>query len=642
MYPILRRLLVAISLSCCLAPAVGAVDDCRSPVRIAGALLEGIGSWDAVPVSAIYALDEEALDAGQLRAAVRLDLNAQALGVLSTSRPALCVALVLDADGDLTVVHQRRLQVDLTSAVGWSYGFEAELTEGTSQLLVLVEEPLSGRFGAVIAESDATAESSATVAAGPTAVRLSDPPRAWYEVLKPTTAGNAAGSPGRAAVIRLVPPRQEITEGSTRFDALVTTDAVDKVIFFFDGEQVGVQNRRPFAVRVSVASPPVPQTLEAVAYDQEGREVGRDVLELHRFDVPFRARIADVSGDPATGRVSVEGNVSIPPDAVLDRLELYLNERLVARATEPTLSQEVDTTGVGPDDYLRLAAYLADGSTIDDVVLLASPGIVEQVDVNLVQLHVIVNDADGHPVDDLRPEDFSIVFRGEKQSTGSFAYADDVPLLLGLVIDTSGSMELVMHDTRKAAAKFLGTTVLPQDQSFLVDFADKPRLLHPTTDDLAALLLDLAKLQAAGSTALYDAVVFSMLQFDRQPGRKALVVLSDGDDYESRFGPRYVIDLAQRTGVPVYIIGLGNLDVLRRTYSKRDLRKVTGQTGGRLYFVDSLEELDGAYAQIQQELRSQYSLSFYSDRDLSADERRQVVVEILKPGHTARTVVVAP
>ena len=589
-----------------------------------------------MPVAATYALDEAALDEGQLRAAVRLELGDRALGVLSTARPALCVSLVLDADGDLTVVHQRRLEVDLTSAEGWRYGFETDLSEGTSQLLVLVEEPLSGRYGAAIAEDLGEPDGGP----GSSAIQLSDIPRAWYEVLRPAAAKTA--KKGSATVIRLVPPRQEVAKGSTRFDALVTTEAVDKVIFLFEGEQVGEQKYRPFAVRVDVASPPVPQTLEAIAYDREGRELGRDRLELHRFDVPFRTRIGEISGDPSSGRITVRGETSIPPGAELDRLELYLNEQLVARRAEATLSQSVDTSGVGPEDYLRLAAYLADGTSIDDVVLLASPGIVEEVEVNLVQLHVIVNDAQGHPVDDLTSDDFSIVFRGKKQPTGSFAYADDVSLLLGLVIDTSGSMELVMHDTRKAAAKFLGTTVLPQDQSFLVDFADKPRLLHPTTDDLAALLLDLAKLKAAGATALYDAVVFSMLQFERQPGRKALVVLSDGDDYESRFGPRYVIDLAQRTGVPVYIIGLGGLDTLRRTYSKRDLRKVTGQTGGRLYFVESLEELDGAYAQIQQELRSQYSLSFYSDSDLSAEERRQVKVEINKPGHTARTVVVDP
>ena len=231
---------------------------------------------------------------------------------------------------------------------------------------------------------------------------------------------------------------------------------------------------------------------------------------------------------------------------------------------------------------------------------------------------------------------------GKPQATQSFAYADDVTLVLGVVIDTSGSMQLVMEDTRKAAAKFLGSTVLPQDRAFLVDFDLQPRLLHETTSDLPALLMNLHRLVAEGATALYDATVFSMLQFERESGRKALVILSDGDDHESRFGPKYCIELAHKTGVPVYIIGLGALDIIRRTYSEKELRRVTSETGGRLYIVDSLAELDQAYAQINAELRSQYSLSFYAERDLDNAERRAVEVDIRRPGLSARTVVGSP
>ena len=196
-----------------------------------------------------------------------------------------------------------------------------------------------------------------------------------------------------------------------------------------------------------------------------------------------------------------------------------------------------------------------------------------------------------------------------------------------------------MADTRRAAVKFLGSTVLTRDRAFVVDFDRQPRLLHPTTSDLPRLLRSLARLEAEGATALYDAIVFSILQFEREAGRRALVVLTDGDDYDSRFGPKYCVELARTAGVPVYIIGLGALDTLRRTYSKKELRKVTEETGGRLYFVDSLDELDAAYAQINAELRSQYSLSFYADSDLDAAERRAVSVEIRRPGHQARTVV---
>jgi VWFA-related protein len=546
----------------------------------------------------------------------------------------LCAALVLEVDGEAVTRAEHEIGLgELSGAVGWRYGVEAELPEGTSQLMVIVQAPDADLWAAAPAEDLGEPPEPP----GTDAHFLAGRVQAWWELTHPAAESAAAGE-ARPVVVRLVPPRRQPVTGGARLDALVSTDAVDRVVFRLDGEEVAVEKRAPFAARIDFAEPAREQTVEAVAYDATGRVLGRDVLEVNRTEQLFRVRITGLEGDPDDGEVEIAAEVAVPPGSELDRVELYRNENLVERF-DGSFRHRVPTPDVGPEDYLRVAAFLADGTSIDDVVLIQSPTLVEEVDVHLVQLHVVATGADGAPVTDLGADDFAVYFQGERRQLQGFAYADDVPLLLGLVIDTSGSMQLVMHDTRKAAAKFLGTTVLPQDRAFLVDFDQQPRLLHPTTGDLPALLLDLARLQAEGSTALYDAVVFSMLQFEREEGRKALVVLSDGDDYESRFGPRYCVDLARQLGVPIYLIGLGELDVLRRTYSKRELRRVTGETGGRLYFVDSLEELDGAYAQIQAELRSQYSLTFYADRDLSAEELAEVEVRISRPGIETRTVL---
>ena len=618
---------------------------CRSPATLARSLLAGEAEWGRLEIEARYSLDEDLLvDEGRLRATVTARLEGPGLRRLENVRPeALCLSLVLDAEGELPVAHHQRPEVQgLAAAKAWTYGFEVDLPETASQLLVIVEEPASGLWGAAIAD-----EAGGTVAPGPQATRLAD--GAWIEV---TDRGGPAGSGGSGAgeaettaptVVRLVPPRRQPVAGATRFDALVSSTLVDRVVFELDGKEVADRKRsrlleRPFAARIQLADPPRVQTLRAVAFDEHGVEMGRDTLMINQIDAPLRVRIRELSGDPASGSVEVAAEVSVPLDAELERVELYRNETLLARFDSSPIRYRVPTPRVASEDYIRVAAYLTDGSSIDDVVLLAA-GEIEEVEVNLVELHVVATDRDGQPVDDLGSEDFSIIYNGKAQPPQSFAYADDVPLVLGVVIDTSGSMELVMHDTRKAAAKFLGSTVLPQDRAFLVDFDLQPRLLHPTTSDLPALLIDLQRLAAEGSTALYDAIVFSMLQFEREAGRRALVILSDGDDHESRFGPKYCIELARKTGVPIYIIGLGALDTLRRTYSKKELRRVTSETGGRFYAVDSFEELDQAYAQINAELRSQYSLSFYTDDDLDDAERREVEVRLSRPDLTARTVV---
>lgn len=617
---------------------------CRPPDELARVLVDN-GASGELELSARFFLDEDALLEGRpLRSAVEIHLPRDGIRTLGRASPTLCVSLVVEADGELLGIYHRRVEVDLEGATGWIYQLETDLPDGTSQVLVVVQDASGGAFG--IAAADPAEDG--LMPRGPAAVQLTAtreaPSASWHQTLPGTSP-----SPGRRGqradpvVIRLIPPPEQPVGGNTRFDALVSSDAVERVVFRLDGEDLEERRRRPllerpFVARLPLARPPRPQIVEAVAYDRHGREIGRDQIEVNRIDAPFRVRITELEGDLRSGEMTLEARVSVPADARLERVEVYRGERLLGTYRTSEIRQQISVAGASPDEFLRVAAFLSDGSSIDDVVLLGA-GASDEVDVNLVGLQAVVTDASGRPVEDLRQEDFSIQFEGRSFAPQSFAYADDVSLLLGLVVDTSGSMQLVMHDTQRAAAKFLGTAVLPQDRAFLVDFDQRPRLLHPTTSDLPRLLLDLSRLRAEGTTAMYDAVMFSMLQFEREPGRKALVVLTDGDDRDSRFGPKDCIELARKTGVPVYIIGLGALDTLRRILPEKELRRVTEQTGGRLYLVDSIAELDGAYAQIQAELRSQYSLAFYADRDLNGEERRQIRLEIARPGLEARTVV---
>ena len=430
--------------------------------------------------------------------------------------------------------------------------------------------------------------------------------------------------------------------GGTTVYTLTSSQAVDAVRFELDGEEIQTDQRKPYRARIPFDSPPRIQTLRVVALDSRGLPMGEDVALINEIDRPFRVRFTDFQGDPSSGSVIVEARVSVPAGAGLARVEFWRGEELERTFTTsgPSYRLDMATPDVGPDDYLRVAAYLSDGTSIDDVLLLAAPTAVEEVDVNLVEVHVVVTDDLGRPIVDLEPEDFEIVHRGKTQSPQSFAYAADVPLVLGLVVDSSGSMQLLMHDTQRAAAKFLGSTLLPgKDQAFLVDFDLQPRLLHPVSGDVISLMNTLGKLNADGRTAMYDAVVFSLLQFEQHRGRRALVILTDGDDLDSRFGPKQVAEMARGAGVPVYLIGLGSLDTLYRTYDKSALRKVTGETGGRLWFVDSFDELATAYAQINAELRSQYTVGFYADEDLSDEEKRSVKVRVKGRKFDVRSVV---
>lgn len=661
---------------------------CRFPADLAARLLQGDFDMGDLPIEANFLVDEELLLESNL-------LRAQVQGLLQTgdlrldTDATVCVFLLLDVDGEAILAHQKQLEIEDGSLVDTlRYVLRADLPEGTRHMTFVVREAGSGLWGAAPLQQPGGEIGGPSFTAqrveeyegtyyeltyrqgddGSAPLTLADRIRAKKEeeaaaaakqqsdadaakILAPVPQQVRVPNLGRRPlgrppvkeklageqILRLVPPRDQPVKGSTVFNVLISTVAVEKVVFEIDGKKVDEDTRPPFRVRLDLADPPREQVVKAIAYDGLGVPMGEDAVIINEVDAPFRVRISNFEGDPASGSITIDAITTLPPEARLDKMEVFLNETLVETTRATTLRSTVKIPSLQPTDYLRVAATLADGSTIDDVLLLAAPE-VEQVDVNLVELHAVVTDRDGKVVEDLEADDFRIVFDGKDQPTASFAYADDVPLVLGLVVDTSGSMNLMMHDTRRAAAKFLGQTVLPQDKAFVVDFDLQPRLVHGVTGELPELIRSLARLEADGRTAMYDAVVFAMLQFESHVGRRALVVLTDGDDLDSRFGPKNSAEMARQAGVPIYVIGLGALDTLRRTFSKKDLRQLTVETGGGLYFVNSFEELAQAYAEINAELRSQYSLGFYAERDLADAERTKVKVEVPK-GMEARTVV---
>lgn len=673
-------------------PAPAAVQEwtCALPARLAESLLEGEAEDGDLPIEAEFLIDEKLLlDEGRTQATIEAKLTVGPLALRPSA--SLCFFLLLDADGEALLSQQQALALtDFASVESLRYVTRVDLPQGTSSMTAIFLDAESGLWGAAPLETPAEtiagpsftalrlkdrestwmevtrrkknvagsttlapepAAPAGPVAAGPgkTPPNPASPspgntvppahvppqpsatgPRLPRLPGSPPAVDKTAAAPrvGFDAVVRLVPPRDQPASGSTLFNCLVTSEAVDKIVFEIDGKKVAERKRKPFRTRLDLASPAREQVVRAIAYDSFGKVMGEDVLKVNSRDLPFRARISKVEGDPASGSIEVEATVSVPAGARLAKVEIFRNEVLIETLTAPPYKAKVPTPNLALEDYVRVAATLEDGDSIDDVLLIAAPVASEEVEVNLAELHVLVSDSQGRPLTDLKKEDFRLTVGGKSQDAQGFALAEDVPLLMGLVVDSSGSMQMLMHDTRKAAAKFLGRTLTQGDQAFLIDFDLQPRLLRPMTPDLRQLLLDLGRLNADGRTAMYDAVVFALLQFEEQSGRRALVILTDGDDLDSRFGPADSAEMARDAGTLVYVIGLGAIDGLPRNFNKGDLRKVSEGTGGRLFLVESFEQLDLAYEIINRELRSQYTLSFYTDGDLTDAQKKAIKVEV--------------
>jgi VWFA-related protein len=410
------------------------------------------------------------------------------------------------------------------------------------------------------------------------------------------------------------------------------------VVFSLDGVEAATDDDPPFLATLDLGSPASPHEISAVALSASGTRLAADSITVNQTGALFTVDITDVEADAAGGTYSVTAEISVPPADRLERVEYYWNESLQQTLTSPPWRATFTAPAATPEDYLRVVAHLAGGDSLEDVRLLAQ-GPVEEVEVNLVELYVVATDPNGVPVEGLERDDFTI-FQGKRtREIERFDLAEDVPLVMGLVVDTSGSMWALMQETKMAAAQFLGNSLTEGDSAFLVDFSTRPRLAHPQTGDLLALVRAFSTLQPAGYTALYDSIVFTMLQFEEGRGRKAIVLLTDGEDVSSRFGPKRCIEYGQRLGIPVYIVALGGPGNVLRRSSRNDLENITEKTGGRVFYIADMSELPAAYEQINAELRSQYLLAFATEEPLELEELRELEVVVDDPAIGARTVV---
>jgi len=449
-------------------------------------------------------------------------------------------------------------------------------------------------------------------------------------------------------VIVLLPPKGRPVRGRTDFDTMITTELVQSAVFYLDGKEAARDERAPFSAALDLGEEVVPHTVRVVGFDRGGFPLGEHEITVNRRSAPFDVAITQVrpvhshrpAGLPGEGSfIHVEVNVSVPPGKALDRVEVYRNEELITTLTQPPWTARVPQAGgSGPADYVRALAVLTDGSSLEDVRLITGGG-EERVNVNLVELFAVVTNPDGAPVEGLAPDDFQITWGGRRQQVDRFQVAADVPLTLGLLVDTSGSMDALMVDAKRAAGRFLLETLIEGDEAFLVDFDNRPRLLQRATGDVPLLLRSFTKLTPGGFTALYDAIVYSLAQIQETGGRRAVVLVTDGVDEGSRFTSRRVIHDAKRLAVPVYVISLAGLYNERGTVRRADLEAITGHTGGRIYYISEPGELAAAYDEINRELRSQYVLAFGTERFLTEDELDDIELETDRDGLEVRWTV---
>ena len=496
---------------------------------------------------------------------------------------------------------------------------ERELRPGKYKLRLKVQDTHSDRAGVQEAEFEVPMP---TVSTSPGAM-------AAEAVVKELAAT-------QRAVLSLQGPEGEGVSGVQRFTALAGP-GVARVEFFLDGRSILAKNRPPFEVELDLGPLPRLASVVAVASDAAGREVDRKQFDLNVGRERFLVRLPPIGQAERVGeRVHAVATVNVPPDRKLARLEVYWNETLAATLFEAPFSIWVPVGTGSALGYLRAVAVLDDGGQAEDVQFVNAPQFLSQVEVDAVELPVVVVDREGKPIEGLTQSDFEILEDGVVQNVSNFALQHDLPVRLGLVLDTSGSMEKTLPEVQRVVLGFLRNLLRPRDRAFVVAFSDRAELLEGFTADFAALERALIALRADRETALYDAVVYSLFQFSGVRGRKSLIVLTDGKDNASRMDFDKMMDYAQRTGAVAYAIGIDLPITEVRTRSQ--LTRLARGTGGEAFFLPRAASLEPIYERIDRELRAQYLLAYTSSSSRARGEFRKVTVKVKRPDAEVRTI----
>ncbi len=257
-----------------------------------------------------------------------------------------------------------------------------------------------------------------------------------------------------------------------------------------------------------------------------------------------------------------------------------------------------------------------------------------QTGVEVIRLNLTVLDGRNRLITGLSGTDFSVFEDGIRQDV-SFFTRDALPLSVALLVDCSASMDEKLPVAQEAGARFV-KTLRPEDLGQVVQFNDRITVLQDFTADHSALEAAVRSTRAAGPTVLYNALYVALKQLRRQgspeaPRRRAIVLLTDGEDTASVVNDDQVLELARQADVGVYVIGLRPdraQDRQRLAFSQATyfLTTLTRDSGGETYFPNSLSELDAVYGRVAEELRSQYTVGYVSRNDRRNGQWRRIVV----------------
>ncbi len=272
------------------------------------------------------------------------------------------------------------------------------------------------------------------------------------------------------------------------------------------------------------------------------------------------------------------------------------------------------------------------------------------IDVNRVNMLFTVSDKKGRFVTDLTKDDFQIIENKRPQNIVEFVAESNLPLRLAILIDTSNSIRDRFRFEQEAAIEFVNSLMRSEDKAMVVSFDSGAELVADLTNDTRVLAKAIRDLRPGGGTALYDAVFFAcrdklMKDQPRDKYRRAMVILSDGDDNQSRYSRDQALEMAQKADVTVF--GISTNITRIPTDGDKVMKYLTAETGGVTFFPFKVQDLAQSFENIANELRHQYNVLYrpepaktdglFHSVDIKVKGRKDLVVRARKGYYAPRS-----
>jgi len=440
--------------------------------------------------------------------------------------------------------------------------------------------------------------------------------------------------PEVSGAVRIVPPRRDIAPNLFIVDVEILPP-VKRVEFFVEGKKILARNSPPYRAELDLGKLPKRVEVRAVGYDAQGHYVDADAFVVNERETPLEVKITRTA--TPDGLTHFKLSVHNPKNTNITSVALFAGPKKMVEWSHPPYAFDIPTAKLAGVDFVRASVIDETSYEAADLLFLSGDRYSEEIDVDLVELPVSVSDAAGGPVVDLKQGDFQVLENGKPQKLTSFNFASRLPISVGLLIDHSGSMEKRMDATRAAASTFLKNVIKAQDRAFVAGFSFDATKLAPFVSDVASLEAQVENIpKAGGGTSLYDAIVTGLYRFRGTQGRKALIILTDGEDTTSRIPYDDMLAYTRAARVPLYFIGIG-LGISDFSGTAK-MKTLAAETGGLAYFIRDVKQLGETYDRLEKDLRSQYLIAYNTESGRTDHAYRTIEVKAARPGTTVRTI----